>query len=56
MEERNLMSNMIDSLKKKNTIKYHYYGHFHFSKTEIRDGISHNLLGINEMREFKKEV
>jgi DNA repair exonuclease SbcCD nuclease subunit len=54
MEERNLVGDMFDILKKNNNIKHHYYGHFHSNKTEIKDNVLHNLIGISVMVELKK--
>lgn len=33
-----------------------YYGHYHNSYTQIIDGITFNLLNINEIKEIKPEV
>jgi hypothetical protein len=49
--ERNQMSNIFLDLYENNTIKYHYYGHFHKSHKEIINGTEHRLLDINELVE-----
>lgn len=53
-EERNLMTQIFDLIKKNNKIKTHWYGHYHSSRREIHNGTEHILLGINELVELKK--
>lgn len=35
---------------------YHVYGHFHATRTEEIAGCKHNLLDINEIREYKSRM
>lgn len=52
-QERDLVTKMWDTLKEKNQIDYHFYGHFHNDNTEKINGTTHKLLGINEFFEYK---
>ena len=52
-DERELMSKIFNLVNKKCFIKNHYYGHFHRSDLTINGGCTHQLLGINEIVEFK---
>jgi hypothetical protein len=49
--ERYLMSEAFNIIKKKNKITNHYYGHYHTSKVSEMDGITHHLLGVDELYE-----
>lgn len=51
LEERRLMTKMFDKIleSNKNTLKEHYYGHFHFSAITFKNGIKHKLLDVCEL-------
>lgn len=51
--ERKLLDDMFNDLKKNNDIKYHFYGHFHYSNVESWDNTLHILLNINEFYELR---
>lgn len=44
---------VMDEIFKRCSPKYHYYGHFHSSRTEEINNCEHRLLNINEFYEFK---
>jgi len=44
----------IEKILIKTQPKFHYYGHYHFSKYEIIDGCHTYLLNINEIKQFKE--
>jgi DNA repair exonuclease SbcCD nuclease subunit len=44
---------VMDEIFKLCNPKYHFYGHFHFSFTEIIKNCTHKLLAINELFELK---
>lgn len=46
--ERNQMTNIFLDLYENNTIKDHFYGHFHKSHFDNVNGVNHRLLDINE--------
>jgi predicted phosphodiesterase len=46
--ERNQMTNLFLDLYENNSIKKHFYGHFHQSAIENFNGVDHHLLDINE--------
>jgi DNA repair exonuclease SbcCD nuclease subunit len=51
--ERNQMSNIFIDLYQNNTIKSHYYGHFHKSHVDYYGNTKHTLLDINEFLEHR---
>lgn len=50
--ERKLMSDIFNTIQKQNSIKDHFYGHFHRSDITMNGYCNHYLLGINELREI----
>lgn len=51
LQERFLMKEAFNILKKNNDIKNHYYGHFHKNDFVEIDGIKHRLINENELWE-----
>ena len=47
--ERNLISEIFDELKKNNVLKYHFYGHYHYTTYNNVDGCKHYMLDISEV-------
>lgn len=53
IEERKTLSKIFETLKQNNSIKYHFYGHFHQTALTELDSIKHRLLNINELYEIR---
>lgn len=53
INERKKLSELLLLLKDKNTIKYHFYGHFHSNYKTLIDGCEHICLSINQFYELK---
>jgi hypothetical protein len=47
-KERNNITEVFNVLQKNNSIKYHFYGHFHYSTKNLIDGCNHIMLNISE--------
>ena len=47
-KERNDITEVFDVLQKNNNIKYHFYGHFHYSTKNLVNGCNHIMLNISE--------
>lgn len=56
IEERNKVSKMYDILTMNNDIQSWWYGHYHFSNTEVFRGTTFTLLGIGEFKEFNLDL
>jgi hypothetical protein len=53
IEEREILTKFFNHFKKKNDIKHHFYGHFHYHHMTILGDCTHICLDINQLYELK---
>lgn len=55
LEKENFLKTF-DILLKNNDIKYHYFGHYHFSSINVDSNVKHRVLNIGELYEENEYV